>query len=105
MLDRLKIQEEDQVTVWMEFVPVAAFTIWNLMVQRYGETAVFTYNGTSLCHSEDGAKGAHFALTVASYPNLSLLVDMISESEEDNQARVQEIKDNSPQDEFIWEDW
>ncbi len=98
------IVDTDRLTVWMEFVPIPAFTIWNLLARSYGAVATFTYNGTTLCHFDDSSEGMHFALTVASQPNLPLLVDLIEESEEEYWARIQEIKDNPPTGEFIWEE-
>jgi len=93
---------EDEMTAWMESVPIDAFAIWNLMVRSAGATAVFTYNGTTLCHFEDSTLGMQFVLRIASYPNLPLLVDVIDETTDAYWTRVNEIKENPPQGEFIW---
>jgi len=98
------IVDTDRLTGWMEFVPIPAFTIWAFLARSYGAVATFTYNGTTLCHFDDSSEGMHFALTVASHPNLPLLVDLIEESEAQYWARIQEIKDNPPTGEFIWEE-
>ncbi len=96
--------DTDRLTVWMEFVPTPAFTIWNLLARSYGAVAAFTYNGTTLCHFDDSSEGMHFAFTIASHPNLPLLVDLIEESEEQYWTRIREIKDNPPAGDFVWEE-
>ena len=93
-----------QSTIWIENVPAEAFTIWNFMARSFGATHAFTYNGTSLCHFEDSTKGMHFAMAIASHPNLPSLTDMIEENTEQYFARVQEIKDHFPNEALTWEE-
>jgi len=101
--DGLQTQSH-QSTIWIENVPTEAFTIWNFMARSFGATHAFTYNGTSLCHFEDSTKGMHFAMAIASHPNLPLLTDMIEENTEQYFARIQDIKDHFPNEAFTWEE-
>ena len=96
--------DESETTVEVGDIPMGAFAIWNVVALSAGARYVFTYSGKSMCSFDSQITAANFVAKLRSDRRLPAPISVVTEKFREYFARMQEIKENPPSEDFVWQE-